>query len=79
MDKVLNSVSNTFLNQNFYGFLLLLIAAFFYYHRLDTAATAFSGIGAALMGVSKKAEAPAQQINAETIQTPTIQAPKAGI
>jgi hypothetical protein len=65
---MVGQVSN-FLNQNFYGFLLLLVAALFFWHGNNEAAQAFSYIGSALMGVTRNPGS--QTINTGSVETIT--------
>lgn len=75
MDKVI-SATTSFLNQNFYGFMLLLIAAFFFYEKNNEAAQAFSYIGSALMGI-RQMQPTGPTINTDKMDNTTVSAPKA--
>lgn len=69
MSTAVNAATN-FLNQNFYGFLLLLVAAFFFYQGKNEAAQAFSFIGSTLMGVRQLPTAqPSTTINTDQATT----------
>jgi hypothetical protein len=74
MTNLANAATN-FLNQNFYGFLLLMVAAFFFYEKNNEAAQAFSYIGSALMGIRQLT--PTQPtISTESMSNTTVTTPK---